>query len=77
MDLRIHPEDLIFREDADFVKRVSKIGKTRFDPKIVAYHAGRRLHRLGFIGFYYTWILNGLYVVFLDRAHDKEWTPIR
>ena len=70
-------EDLIFREDADFVKRISRIGKTRYDSTLIAYHAGRRLHRLGVIRFYYTWILNGLYVVFLDRAHDKEWTPIR
>ena len=70
-------EDLIFREDCNLLKRISKIGKTRYDPALIAYHSGRRIHRIGVIRFYYSWILNGLYVVFLDRARDKEWTPIR
>ena len=70
-------EDLIFREDCDLLKRVSKLGKTRFDWSLVAYHSGRRIHRIGVFRFYYTWILNGLYVVFFDKARDKEWTPVR
>jgi len=70
-------EDLIFREDCDFLKRISRIGRTYFDTKLAVFHQGRRLHRLGIIGFYYIWIVNGLYVVFADRAKDKEWTPIR
>ncbi len=70
-------EDLIFREDCDFLKKVSKIGRTHFDTKLTVYHSGRRLHRLGVLRFYYSWIVNGLYVVFADRARDKEWTPVR
>lgn len=70
-------EDLIFREDCDFLKRVSRIGRTHFDTKLTVYHSGRRIHRLGVVRFYYSWIMNGLYVVFLDRAKDKEWTPVR
>ncbi len=70
-------EDLIFREDCDFLKRISYLGKTRFDTKLTVYHSGRRLHRLGIFGFYWSWIINGLYVVFLDRARDKEWKPVR
>ncbi len=70
-------EDLIFREDCDFLKRVSKIGRTHFDTKLTVYHSGRRLHRLGVLRFYYSWIVNGLYVVFADKARDKEWAPIR
>ncbi|OGG57909.1 hypothetical protein A2853_03185 [Candidatus Kaiserbacteria bacterium RIFCSPHIGHO2_01_FULL_55_17] len=76
---RVHGfrEDLIFREDCDLLKRISKFGRTHFDTRLTVYHSGRRLHRLGIFRFYYTWILNGLYVVFADRARDKEWTPVR
>jgi glycosyltransferase involved in cell wall biosynthesis len=70
-------ERLIFREDADFMGRLSKIGKTRFDPKLTVYHSGRRLHRLGVLGFYWSWISNGIGVVFFSKARDKEWTPVR
>lgn len=70
-------ENLIFREDADLMKRISKIGRTHFDDALTVYHSGRRLHRLGVFRFYYTWIMNGLYVVFAGRAKDKEWTPVR
>ena len=70
-------EDLIFREDCDFLKRISKIGRTHFDTRLTVYHSGRRLHRLGVLGFYYSWIVNGLYAVSAGKARDKEWTPVR
>ncbi|MBI2610592.1 glycosyltransferase [Candidatus Kaiserbacteria bacterium] len=70
-------ENLVFREDGDFFRRISKIGKVRFDPNLAVYHSGRRLHRLGVVRFYSSWIINGLYTVFLERARDKEWKPIR
>lgn len=70
-------ERLIFREGADFIGRLSKIGKTRFDLELTVYHSGRRLHRLGVLGFYWCWVSNGIGVVFFGKARDKEWTPVR
>ena len=70
-------ERLIFREDANFLGRLSKIGKTRFDPSLTVYHSGRRLHRLGVLNFYWSWLSNGINVVFFGKAYDNEWTPIR
>jgi len=70
-------EDLIFREDGDLLKRLSKIGRTYMDPQMVAYHSGRRIHRLGIPRFYWLWFINGLYGLLFNHSRVKEWTPIR
>jgi GT2 family glycosyltransferase len=39
-------EDLVTREDADFFLRLSRIGRTRYDPPLLIYHGARRAHKL-------------------------------
>ena len=70
-------EDLVFREDGDLLKRLSKIGRTCMDPQMIAYHSGRRLHRLGIARFYWLWFINGVYGLLFNHSRVKEWTPIR
>ncbi len=70
-------EDLVTREDGDFFYRLSKIGRTVYDPKLMVYHGARRAHALGWRKLWEIWIRNTYHVARYDRAHAKEWEPIR
>ena len=70
-------EDLVTREDGDFFKRLSKIGKTVFDPTLMVYHGARRAHKLGWWRLWPLWMWNTLSVAVTDKAQAKDWTPIR
>lgn len=70
-------EDLVTREDGDFFMRLSKIGKTVFDPSLMVYHGARRAHKIGWWRLWPIWMWNTLYVAVTDKAHAKDWTPIR
>ena len=70
-------EDLVTREDGDFFKRLSKIGKTVFDPSLMIYHGARRAHVIGWWRLWFIYMWNTLFVAVTDKAHAKDWTPIR
>lgn len=70
-------EDLVTREDGDFFKRLSKIGKTVFDPSLMVYHGARRAHAIGWWRLWPIWMWNTLYFAVTSKAHSKDWTPIR
>lgn len=70
-------EDLVTREDGDFFKRLSKIGRTVFDPSLMIYHGARRAHAIGWWRLWPIWIWNTLHVAVTDKSHSKDWTPIR
>ena len=70
-------EQLAVSEDWDLFRRLAKIGKTRFEKSLVAYHTGRRAHAIGWPKLLYTWIINDLSVRFLKRSADSEWKEIR
>lgn len=70
-------EGLMFREDADFIQRISQIGETRFNPKITVYHSGRRIHALGALHFLLVWTTNGTAAILHKKALVEEWEPIR
>lgn len=70
-------EDLVTREDGDFFCRLSKIGKTVFDPSLMIYHGARRAHAIGWARLWYIWIINTISVTFFDKAVADDWTPIR
>lgn len=70
-------EDLVTREDGDFFKRLSKTGKTLFDPSLMIYHGARRAHAIGWWRLWPIWIVNTVHFAVTDKAHSKDWTPIR
>jgi glycosyltransferase involved in cell wall biosynthesis len=70
-------EDLVTREDADMFLRLSKIGRTVFDPKLTVYHTGRRAHNMGWFKLLSVWMMNVFYVALFNKAKTKEWKVIR
>lgn len=70
-------EDLVTREDGDFFCRLSKIGRTVFDPSLLIYHGARRAHAIGWLRLWYIWTINTISVAFFDKAIADDWTPIR
>ncbi len=69
--------DLVTREDADMFLRLSRVGRTRLDPKLAVYHSGRRAHRLGWPKLLWDWAVNTIWVTLFDRAFAREWRVIR
>ena len=70
-------EELVTGEDVDMFHRLSKIGRTFFDPKLVVYHTGRRAHRIGWLKLLSTWSMNTLWFLITGKPRSKEWEPIR
>lgn len=70
-------EDLVTREDGDFFYRLSKIGRTVFDPSLLIYHGARRPHAVGWARLWRIWISNTISVTLFNKAVADDWTPIR
>ncbi len=70
-------EDLVTREDADMFLRLSQVGLTFLDRKLIVYHTGRRAHKIGWFKLLKIWTVNTLWVALFDKAKEKEWTAIR
>ena len=70
-------EDLATREDGDFFYRLSKIGRTVFDPSLMIYHEARRAHALGWARLWWIWIINSISFSLFNKAVADDWTPIR
>ena len=70
-------EDIHTREDGDFFYRLSRIGRTTYDPSLMIYHAARRAHRIGWPRLWYIWTVNSIYFAITDKTIADDWTPIR
>ena len=70
-------EDLVTREDGDFFYRLSKIGRTVFDPSLMIYHGARRAHALGWARLWWIWTVNTIGFMLFDKSVADDWTPIR
>ncbi|OGG49029.1 hypothetical protein A2678_01010 [Candidatus Kaiserbacteria bacterium RIFCSPHIGHO2_01_FULL_53_31] len=70
-------EDLVTREDGDFFYRLSRIGRTVFDPSLMIYHGARRAHALGWARLWYIWTINAIAVSLFNKTVADDWTPIR
>jgi glycosyltransferase involved in cell wall biosynthesis len=70
-------EMLVTGEDDAFFRRLSKIGKTRLVKGLIAYHSGRRAHRLGWPKLLYLWTRDTLSVWFFKKSASSEWEEIR
>jgi glycosyltransferase involved in cell wall biosynthesis len=70
-------ERLAAAEDMDLFRRLSRVGRTRFEPELIVYHTGRRAHTVGWPNLVWEWFTNSTAVFFLNRSASKEWTAIR
>jgi len=67
-------DDLITSEDVDLFARLSKVGETLFDPKLVVYHSGRRAHAIGWIRLLSIWARERFWFGFFGKSFKKDWT---
>lgn len=70
-------EDLVTREDGDFFARLSKVGRTLYDPKLMVYHGARRAHKIGWKRLWAIWMYEAYHVARYNKASSKDWAPIR
>jgi glycosyltransferase involved in cell wall biosynthesis len=70
-------EDLVTREDGDFFHRLSKVGKTLYDPTLLIYHGARRAHKIGWLRLWGIWTAETIHVAIFNRSIHDDWTPIR
>src|SRR3989344_8455740 len=70
-------EDLVTREDGDFFCRLSKIGWTVFDPKLVIFHGARRAHKIGWLKLWTIWTAETIHVALFNKSIHDDWTPVR
>jgi glycosyltransferase involved in cell wall biosynthesis len=70
-------ENLVTREDRDIFFRLSKIGRTRCDPRLTVFHTGRRAHHYGWPHMISLLVVNTLWFHLRGKIRSKEWTPVR
>lgn len=70
-------EDLPVDEDRELFHRLSKIGHTYTDSKLVVYHTGRRPHKIGWPKLLWEWVINAVWLAIFNRSASKEWKVIR
>lgn len=64
-------------EDDDIFRRFSKIGHTRLEMSLTAYHSGRRAHALGWPRLLYIWSRDTISIWLFKKSISKEWKEIR
>jgi len=66
-------EDLITREDGDMFSRLSKIGRTLYDPELEVFHSGRRAHAIGWPKLLWIWMVETFWVAAFGKSRSKNW----
>jgi glycosyltransferase involved in cell wall biosynthesis len=72
-----YKSSLTVAEDRDLFYRISKLGRTKTDPKLLIYHTGRRPHKIGWPRLLWEWSKNSFHATVFDKAHSDEWKVIR
>lgn len=70
-------EDLVTREDGDFFYRLSRVGRTVYDPSLRIYHGARRAHAIGWPRLWYIWTMNTIWFALFNKSLEDDWTPVR
>lgn len=69
-------EILIGGEDSDHFYKLSKIGRTIFADDLIAFHTGRRPHKVGWPKLLLTWFIT-LFPMSIRKFFLKEWKEVR
>ena len=64
-------------EDFDFFRRIAKVGKIGFAKDIVVYESPRRFRKYGYIRIIFSWLINSISVMILNKSVSKEWEAVR
>jgi len=70
-------ERLVAAEDMDLFRRLSKIGKTRFENGLTVFHTGRRAHAVGWRKLAWQWFANSASVFVFKKSASKQWDEVR
>lgn len=69
--------DIVAGEDFDLFRRITKVGKIKFERKLHVYESPRRFRKYGYIKTIAFWLLNSLTVMLFNKSASKEWEAIR
>ena len=69
--------DLAAGEDINFFYQLSKMGRTRFDNRLIVFHPNRRAHHIGWAKLLFIWTRDAIYRGIFDRSYSKDWEPVR
>ena len=72
-----YTESLAAGEDFDFYNRLRKVGKVKYDGKLLVYESPRRYRKFGYARVYSEWVKNGFSVLFKKKASSKVWEDVR
>lgn len=64
-------------EDFDLYKRIRRLGKIYFSRESIVYESPRRYRQEGHFKILFTWLINSLSVIFLNKSHSKKWEQVR
>lgn len=70
-------ESMIAAEDHEFFIRLSKVGRTFYNRKLMVYHTGRRAHKIGWPKLFWQWEVNYFSYLIFKKTKSKEWEVIR
>jgi hypothetical protein len=77
MALKGYNPELAAGEDFDLFRRLRSIGKVRYDHSLLIYESPRRYRKYGYARVYWDWILNGIAVLFKNKAISEVWEEVR
>lgn len=72
-----YDNSIVAGEDFELYKRISKIGKIKFERRLHVYESPRRFRKYGYLRTIFYWLINSLSVIFLKKSVSKEWEAVR
>ncbi len=69
--------ELAAGEDFELYKRLRRKGKILFERKLTVYESPRRYRKLGHFRILFTWLINSIYVFFMNKSLSKNWDEVR
>ncbi len=70
-------DSIVAGEDFDLFRRLSAIGKIKFEKKLHVLESPRRFRKYGYFKTVFFWTLNSLSVWFFGKSVSKEWEAVR
>lgn len=70
-------DKIVAGEDFDLFRRITKISKIKYDPKISVHESPRRFRKYGYIRTIAFWLINSLSVWWFGKSFSDEWEAIR
>ena len=76
-DVGGYNESLAAGEDFDLFRRIRKTGKIFYANDMCIYESPRRYRKIGYNGVSWSWLVNGISVLFKNKSISKEWEQVR